>query len=187
MPMVSRLSPDTAHQASSVLPESASGSPEEKPSRVTATSTRVRCGAATSATAAASCGVGSLNVVLHRVWRMVGEAGRRRDPAGFQALAQRWRHDLVIDPPPDVVGARVAAVGPPGVFLGLGFQHPKADQPSALFRKASGILLVGFPVPDVAFTAHDVPVTAQHEVAAAGQPLVENRTQFLHRLELELL
>src|SRR5262249_16870423 len=40
---------------------------------------------------------------------------------------------------------------------------------------------------DVVARAHDVPVAAQHIVAAAGEPLVEDRLQSFHRLELELL
>src|SRR6185312_15863502 len=35
--------------------------------------------------------------------------------------------------------------------------------------------------------AYDVPVAAQYVFPAAGEPLVENPAQLLHRLELELL
>src|SRR3546814_3845855 len=43
------------------------------------------------------------------------------------------------------------------------------------------------PVLDVQRAADDVPVAAQHVVAAAGQPLVEGRPQPVHGLELEAL
>src|SRR5690606_18797007 len=51
----------------------------------------------------------------------------------------------------------------------------------------AGILLVRLPVPDVQLAADDVPVAAQHIVAAACQPLVEDRPQPVHHLELVAL
>src|SRR5690606_38697473 len=50
-----------------------------------------------------------------------------------------------------------------------------------------GVLLVAGPVPDVVARAHDVPVAAQHVLAATGQPLVEDRPEPVHHLELEAL
>src|SRR5690606_39386460 len=62
-----------------------------------------------------------------------------------------------------------------------------AVEPGALRRQAAGVLLVGGPVPDVLAATDDVPVAAQHVLAAAGQPLVEHRLQPLHDLELVAL
>src|SRR5690606_40917908 len=83
--------------------------------------------------------------VVHGVGRVVGEARRRRDRAVAQALAQRRGRELVVDAPADVLGARGAAVAPPGVVLALGVQravriHPamgveaQAVEPLALGR-----------------------------------------------------
>src|SRR5690606_30058262 len=118
------------------------------------------------------------------------------------------RRQLVVDAPAHVVGARGAAVAPPGVFDRIGPGDAEAvlpaarrrlDQavavrvgdhavePGALGRQAAGVLLVAGPVLDVAAGAHDVPVAAQHVFAAAGQPLVHDRLEPVHHLELEAL
>ena len=60
-------------------------------------------------------------------------------------------------------------------------------EPVALLRQAAGILLVGLPVLDVQRRTHDVPVAAQHVVAAAARPLLQNRAQPFHHFELEAL
>src|SRR5688572_24028792 len=129
---------------------------------------------------------------------VVGEPRGRMDRAGPQARQQRRRHELVVDAPAHVLGAGGAAVAPPGVVLALGVQravgvdpagtvHAQAIEPVAFGGEAAGVLLVGFPVPDVALAAHDVPVAAQHVVAPGLQPLLQDRRQPLHDLELEAL
>src|SRR5690606_29791200 len=147
------------------------------------------------------------SVVVDNERRVVGEALLAVDRAGTQALAQRRGYELVVDAPADIVGARRAAVAPPGVVLAFRMQHAvgvdpaaagghvglllavgaQAVEPVALLGQAAGVLLVGGPVADVQAAAHDVPVTAQHVVAAAGQPLVQDRPQPLHHLELVAL
>src|SRR6478752_8325812 len=98
--------------------------------------------------------------VVHDERRVVGEARLRMDRARTQPVAQRRRHDLVIDAPADVLGARRAAVAPPRVILAFGMQRAirvdpaavvgaDAIEPVALGGQATGILLVGFPVTDV--------------------------------------
>ena len=126
---------------------------------------------------------------------------------GSGTPAQRRAGQLVVDPPADVVGPRRAAVAPPGVVLALRMEHPvgidpaapglrirlvfavrtQAVEPVALGRQATGVFLVGLPVADVQLAADDVPVPAQHVVAAAGQPLVQYGFEPLHDLELVAL
>src|SRR5690606_2474655 len=126
------------------------------------------------------------------VGRVVGEARLARHRAAGDRCGDAGGRELVVDAPAHVVGARGAAVAPPGVFDGIGPGDAEAvlpaargrlDQavavrvgdhrvePGALGRQAAGVLLVAGPVPDVVARAHDVPVAAQHVLAAAGQPL----------------
>src|SRR5690606_1431294 len=145
--------------------------------------------------------------VVHGVGGVVGEARLTGDRTARQALSQRGSGQLVVDPPAHVVGTGPAAVRPPGVLHGIGLEraegvHPAvvglrgavaavvgdlAVEPGALGGQAAGVLLVGGPVLDVVARAHDVPVAAQHVVAAAGQPLVQDRFEPVHDLELEAL
>src|SRR5690606_10342140 len=139
---------------------------------------------------------------------VVGEALLAVDRAAAQARTQARGHELVVDPPAHGVGGRRGAVAPPGVVLALRRQRavgvapaagPRrgtvaalvladhAVEPGALRRQAAGVLLVGGPVPDVLAAADDVPVAAQHVLAAVGQPLVKHRLQPLHDLELVAL
>src|SRR5690606_30340501 len=86
---------------------------------------------------------------------------------------------------------------PPGVVLAFGPQvavavdpaalKEKFVEPGALFGQAAGVLLVRGPVTDVLAGVHDVPVAADHVIAAAGQPLVEARRYPLHAAELVVL
>src|SRR5690606_22676002 len=146
-------------------------------------------------------------VVVDDERRVVGEALLAVDRARTQALAQGRGHELVVDAPADVVGTGRAAVAPPGVVLAFRVERAigvdpaaagghvglllavgaQAVEPVALLRQAAGVLLVGRPVADVQAAAHDVPVAAQDIVAAAGQPLVQDRPQPLHHLELVAL
>src|SRR6476620_6238428 len=82
--------------------------------------------------------------------RVVREPRRRGDLACAQTIAQRWRHQLVIDAPADVLGARRAAVAPPGVVLALRMQRAiridpaavaiaQSVEPIAFGRQAAGI------------------------------------------------
>src|ERR1700761_8811688 len=139
---------------------------------------------------------GSVGIV-DDIGRVIGEAFVAVDRAGFQAVAQGRRHYLIVDPPTHVVRTCLPSVGPPGVFDGIGFDrtetvHPAAlleqqVQPCTFFRKATGVFLVGTPVLDVVLGVDDVPVTANHVIAAALEPLIEDRRDPLHHLELELL
>src|SRR3546814_2011043 len=49
----------------------------------------------------------------------------------LQPVAQRRRHELVIDAPTDVVGARRAAVAPPGVVLAFRVERAVGIDPAA--------------------------------------------------------
>ena len=120
------------------------------------------------------------------------------DAAGQQPVAQRRRAELVVDAPPHVLRARRAAIGPPRVVLALGVQlaegvdparrvAAQAVEPIALARQAAGVLLVRLPVAEVELRCDDVPVAAQHVVAPAVQPVVQDRRKPLHHLELEAL
>src|SRR5690606_12781700 len=125
--------------------------------------------------------------VVHSERGVVGETLAGVDRAIAQALTQAGGDQLVVDAPADVVGTRRATLAPPRVVLAVRMQravgiHPAAatgrigvfgqvgaqpGEPVALLRQAAGVFLVGLPVPDVQRAAHDVPVAAQHVVAAA--------------------
>ncbi|KAG1405811.1 hypothetical protein G6F59_012483 [Rhizopus arrhizus] len=129
------------------------------------------------------------------------------DRAAAQAVTQARGDELVVDAPTDIVGAGGAAVAPPGVVLaggveqavgigpaaaggdigGLAVVGAQRVEPVALFRQAAGVLLVGLPVLDVQRRTDDVPVAAQHVVAAAARPFLEDRPQPFHHFELETL
>src|SRR5512139_2769908 len=161
--------PRSFSQNASVPATSRNGRPEEKPN--TAMVQAAGCANAfqiDGRAAATSAATGSVGIV-DRIRRVVGEALLAVDGALAQPLAQRRRDDLVVDPPAHVVLARAAAVGPPGVVLTFRPEravavHPaaldQAVEPGALFRQATGVLLVGLPVLDVLLAAHDVPVAA---------------------------
>src|SRR3546814_15476229 len=101
--------------------------------------------------------------LVDRERRVVGEARLAQDRTALQAIAQRRRHELVIDAPTDVVGARRATVAPPGVVLAfrveraVGVDPPApargraapsavvadpAGEPGALGRQAAGLFVV---------------------------------------------
>src|SRR6185312_4371873 len=120
--MSRRLMPAVVNHACSALPDNASGSPDAKPSRPMLRMRQLRPVAAT---------VGSVGIV-DGIRRVVGEALVAVDRAGLEALAQRWGNHLVIDAPSHVVGARLAAVRPPGVFDRIRLQGAEAVDPAAL-------------------------------------------------------
>src|SRR5690242_18653970 len=144
----------------------------------------------------AEAATGSVGIV-DRVGRMVRETLIAVDRAIADAFAQGRRADLVVDPPSDIALARTATVGPPGVLDRLGLDRTEAVDPAAgveqkiepspLGRQTAGVLLVGGPVLDVVAGVDNVPVAADHVVAAAVEPLVEDRREEIHGLELELL
>ena len=124
-------------QYASVPATSRKGSPEEKPKKnivhaagcVNAAHTDGLAGLASTTTAV----IGHLRQgVVDDEGRVVGEARLRMDRARTQPVAQRRRHDLVIDAPADVLGARRAAVAPPGVILAFGMQRAIRVDPAAV-------------------------------------------------------
>src|SRR3546814_8102577 len=72
--------------------------------------------------------------VVDRERRVVGEARLAQDRTALQAIAQRRRHELVIDAPTDVVGARRATVAPPGVVLAFRVERAVGVDPPAHAR-----------------------------------------------------
>src|SRR3546814_12830179 len=67
--------------------------------------------------------------VVDRERRVVGEARLAQDRTALQAIAQRRRHELVIDAPTAVVDPRRATVAPPRVVLALRVEHAAGVYP----------------------------------------------------------
>src|SRR5690349_4671332 len=186
--------PFSLSQYANVPATSRNGRPEENPN--SAIVPAAGCAKARQIEGLRGGAAGSVGIV-DRVRRMVGEALLAVDRAGAHALAQGRRADLVVDAPPHIVLARPPTVGPPCVFDRLGLDRAEAVdpatgveqevQPGALLRQTTGVLLVGGPVLDVVLGVDDVPVAADHIITAAVEPLVEDRPEEIHRLELELL
>src|SRR5690348_10141995 len=106
--------PRSLSQYASVPATSRNGRPEAKPNNsiVHAAGWANACQIETRAAAPLFASV----TIVDAVGRVVGEARITRDRARAQAIAQRRRHELVVDAPADVVRARCAAIAPPGVF-----------------------------------------------------------------------
>src|SRR5688572_28928568 len=69
-------------------------------------------------TDASGCVVAAASEVIVNSERcVVGKTRLAVDRARPQTIAQGRRHDLVVDAPPDVVGAGGAPIAPPGVVL----------------------------------------------------------------------
>src|SRR6266540_1056827 len=105
--------------------------------------------------------------------------------------------DLIVDAPTHVFRPGLAAVRPPGVLL-----RPRVDaaehvdpahfienlgEPGALLGKEARVLPVRAPVLQVDLLVGDVPVAAEHELAAARDELFQHRCEFLEEPELGLL
>src|SRR5690349_11356892 len=172
--------PRSLSQYASVPATSRNGRPEAKPNSSIVHAAGCANACQMEARGATPCFVSV--TIVHAVRCVVGEARLARDRTGAQALAQRWRDELVVDAPADVVRACGAAVAPPGVLDRVGLEHAEtvepaargcgravtagvgdhAVEPRAFARQATGILLVRTPVADVVLRPHDVPVAAQH-------------------------
>ena len=71
------------------------------------------------------------SAVVDRIRRMIGKPRRRRDRSrSFSFARSDGRDDLIVDAPADVVGARGAAVRPPGVFDRVGLAARGSCRPS---------------------------------------------------------
>src|SRR5580700_1490402 len=113
-------------------------------------------------------------IVIHGQRRVIGETSSLVYGGGAGLAGQRAAHDLVVDAPADVVGARLSAVGPPGVQLRLrshlaerihvASRTEQLVHPGALLGQETGVLLVGAPVAQVDRLVGDVPVTAEDVV-----------------------
>src|SRR5687768_14815611 len=97
------------------------GMPEEKPSSSIARTFGSRTLRSTSRqpgrAGGAALAVSGVVVIIHQVRRVVAEFGLRMDRARSQARAHRRRHDLIVDPPADVLLAHAEALAPPRVVL----------------------------------------------------------------------
>ena len=90
----------------------------------------------------------------------------------FQHFFQRFRYVDVIYAPALVVGAGVAAVGPPGVVAGLLVEHPEAVYEAgvqevlealALLVGEAGLALVGLGVGEVDLLVGNIQVAADRD------------------------
>src|SRR5688572_25268757 len=119
-------------------------------------------------------------VIVDRERSVVGEAPPLVDRFLRRARGDARRGDVVVDAPAHVLRPGLAAVGPPGVLLGLRVQAPEyvhpaqlvehAREPGALLGQEAGVLLVGAPVLEIDLAVRDVPVAAQqHFVSRARE------------------
>src|SRR5436853_5837027 len=110
-------------------------------------------------------------VIVDRERRVVREATTLVDRLAHRASGDAGGGNLIVDSPADVLGVRLAAVGPPGVMAGLAVQATEdideADliehmrKPRALLGREAGVLLVRAPVGEIDLLVGDVPVAAQ--------------------------
>src|SRR6056300_530260 len=78
------------------------------------------------------------------------------------------RHYLVVDAPSDIVVPCSAAIRPPRVLvllllesakrIGISVLAKNLVEPRAFLGQATRVFLVLFPVPDIRFFVHDIPV-----------------------------
>ena len=108
----------------------------------------------------------------------------------FPPVRRDLADDVVVNAPTDVIGARVAALAPPGVLLGVGvdeaegvaeFAGEQIGQPRALLREEAAVFQVALPVFQVFFGVGDVDVAAEDEALARRCPRVQPRRQFRHK------
>src|SRR5688572_23833669 len=119
-PIVDSSIPPSRSQPPMVLPTSMKGRPAPKPSASMTATRGVRSARRTSRKVGRRLGS---EVIVDGKRRVVGEPRRGVDGAGFQPRLQRRGDELVVDAPAHVLGARGAAVAPPGVVLALGVER----------------------------------------------------------------
>ena len=121
---------------------------------------------------------------------MVGEVFIGVNAGAFHLSSEILADDVVVNAPTDVIGARVAALAPPGVLLGVGmdeaegvaeFAGEQIGQPRALLREETAVFQVALPVFQVFFGVGDVDVAAEDEALARRCPRVQPRRQFRHK------
>src|SRR5580658_5159176 len=125
---------------------------------------------------------------------MIGKALVTINAGGVGRAMQSGAQDLVVDAPPDIVRPRIAAIGPPGVFLGLwldltiGIDEAhlieQMIEPGALLGKEAGVLLIRAPVLQIDLPVRNVPVTAEHVAAATLMKLAQVRQERLEKANL---
>ena len=100
----------------------------------------------------------------------------------MRGLVQPRRRELVIEPPSDIVGARLSAIRPPRIMHGFRADQltksvviacgQKRIEPRALFGQEAAVLLIAAPVFEINLLMGDVKVAAKHQFAFAfAQPL----------------
>src|SRR5215472_1321400 len=170
-PMALRLKFASASHACSVPCGRLKGSPEANPS-VSAARTRPLADSSRSVRRAGAGRALELMLVIDDQWRVVGEARLGPDGGRLNVRFEPGADDLIVDAPAHVLLPGLATVGPPGVLIRQRVHHPeRVDvpalikqlvEPGALFRKETGILLIGAPVLQVDRPVRDVEVPAQH-------------------------
>src|SRR6185503_17151901 len=136
-------------------------------------------------------------VIVDRERRVVRESLFLVDRAFAGGGGQCRRRDLVIDAPTHVLGPGLAAIRPPRVLVrpaidAAEYIHPSelvenAREPRPFLREKPRILPIAAPVLEIDFLMRDVPVAAQHDLAAFGAQRPQMRKETLHEAELDAL
>src|SRR5882724_9340341 len=126
-----------------------------------------------------------LRVVVDGQRRVVREALRLVNRSLPRLCRDARGRDLVVDAPADVLRPGLSAVRPPGVLPGPRVDAPEhvdpADpverlgEPGALLGEKSRVLAVSAPVLEVDLLVGDIPVAADHDLAAAVLQLLQHR------------
>src|SRR4051812_15827891 len=168
--------PCWARRVVRVAPIIAKAKPEEMPRNRAASGARSKYGRRPSGNLLRAS-LSERVVIIDRQRRVVREPLGLVDRFLARAGGDARRRDLVVDAPADVLRPGLAAVGPPGVLIGLRVEAAEdvdiaqlvehARQPGALLRQEARVLLVGLPVAQVDLPVRDVPVAAKDEFLAA--------------------
>src|SRR5262245_21881626 len=186
------LIPCCARRVVSVAPIIAKPKPEEMPRNSAASGPASRYGRRPSGSRLAQGGV-----IVDGQRCVVGEALFLVDARALRLRGDPRRRDLVVDAPADVLLPRLAAVRPPGVLPRARVDaaehvHPadlveRLAEPGALLGQEAGVIAVAAPVLEVDLLVRDVPVAAEHELAAARAQRFQHRHELVEEPELRFL
>src|SRR5438067_7173712 len=165
--------PCCARRVVSVAPIMVKAKPEETPSASAASGAASKYGCTPSGRLERQSARSELVVIVDGERRVIGKAPPLVDRLTHRGGSDRRGGDLVVEPPADILGPGLAAIGPPRVLVGLFVQPPEdvdeADliehpaEPGALLGQEAGVLLVRAPVAQIDLLVRDVPVAAQDE------------------------
>src|SRR2546430_5669584 len=112
--------PCCARRVVSVAPIMVKAKPDETPRASAASGAASKYGCTPSGRLERQSARSELVVIIDRERRVIGEAPALVDRLTDRLRCDLRRRDLVVEAPADVLGPGLAAVGPPGVLVGLG-------------------------------------------------------------------